>query len=328
MLIVKGDIAGISVSGPMTFSGDILYVDYDGTNVGINGNYGTGAASGNTINGGSTDTASNGVRIFRAYPKLAYIALSTADRTLSPGTTADKTLYKFSVTAAGGDVALYKFTFLVSSSTAPGATGIVGATTSLFSLYSHTSDNFGSPDTTFSSDGLLNSGQCFNGLDATAAGPIGGSSHPLEIYFEKTQSTCNTATTTYVIPSGVTRYFRLAGTVANVEAVTGQESFTVQLEGDSAFPVAHISGIGAQSSNMGKRGQPSPKRAGAEANLALNSGFTGQIGVDNIAQDDFIWSPISTTTAVAVEDLDYTNGYLLPGFPTTNMTVETLTSPN
>ncbi|KKT91790.1 MAG: hypothetical protein UW93_C0003G0070 [Parcubacteria group bacterium GW2011_GWC1_45_13] len=49
VLTIKGDIAAITTSGPMVQSGDLLIVDYDGANTGLNGNYGTGVASGSTV---------------------------------------------------------------------------------------------------------------------------------------------------------------------------------------------------------------------------------------------------------------------------------------
>lgn len=325
VLVVKGDISNICNSCDNTKSGDFLKVDYDGQNVGINGNYGVGVASGSNVSPSTNDTSSSGVRIFKAYPELAHIPLSSAEKSLVAGTTADKTLYKFSVKAVGGDVALFKLSFLVSSSTAPA--GQAGATTSLFSLYAFTDSGFSQADTTFSSDGLLNASQCAR-VKPSATSAVGeristdvnpNSSDPVEIFMDKSATACNTstATTTYVVPSGQTRYFRLAATVANVEGVTGQESFQVDLEGDSAYPVGQQSGLGVftttgtYSGDMGQSG----------VNAA-------DPGVDRVSNNDFVWSPISTTTQNTTADFDYTNGYLLPGLPTNNMTAETLTSPN
>ena len=297
VLIVKADLAAISASGPLIVSGDLAIVDYDGNNTGLNGNYGTGLSSGSTITPTGADTASNGVRVMKAYPIFANVLVGSNG--LVSGTTANKTLYKFKVTATGGDVALYKFTFAVSSSTRT-------ATTSLFSLYSYGEDtSFSNPDTTFSGTGLLNSGQCFNGRSSTAAGWVNGTNVPLEIFMEKTAASCNTATTTYTVPAGKTYNFALKATVANVEDVTGSESFSVQLEGDAAYPVpANATGQDV-SGNMF-----SVSRVDADTN------------------DDFIWSTISTTTQVTIDDLDYSNGYLLQGLPTTNMSAETFTSTN
>ena len=61
----------------------------------------------------------------------------------------------------------------------------------------------------------------------------------------------------------------------------------------------------------------------------IKAGFTtsvtiGSVGVDNDAQNDFIWTPISTTTSVTIGDLDYTNGYGVVGLPSNNTSAETI----
>lgn len=330
ILTIKGDLANISLSGPMTFSGDLLKVDYDGGNVGLNGNYGTGLASGNTINGGSSDTAITGTRLFAAYPKLARVSMTSTERTPTAGTTADFTLYKFKVTAVGGDIALAKFSFSVSSSTG----SVANSTTTLYSLYSYGTDSgFSAVDSSFSATGLLNASQCarssfsndtedMTGRNGEKIGtdPQGGGNIPIEIFIDASATSCNTAvsTTTYTIPSGQTYHFRLAATISGVEGVTGTETFQVGLLGDAAFPTRQQGGSGATDSDG---------YSGSMGGLGIMGDRPGR-GVDDDAEDDFIWSPISTTTAISVNDVDFTNGYLLPGLPTTNMTLETFTSPN
>ncbi len=296
VLVVKGDLASISSAGPLTASGDLLAVNYDGNNILTTtyngGNYGVGISSGTNVPGGNSDTASAGVRIMRVYPTVEAIALSTAEKTLSAGTTSDKPIYKFKVTAAGGSqgdsVGLYKFSFEIGSST-------LAATTSLFSLYAYTDSGFSNIDTTFSSTGLVNAGQCFNGLKSTAAGPANGSSYPIEIYPDKTA--CNTATTTYKVPTGTTRYFQLRATVDGVESgTTNIDSFTVRLAGDTAFPV--------------------------NANTLMEAAS----GVDGDTNDDFLWSPQSTSTSPTINDRDFTNGYQVQGLPDVGTTQESIQS--
>ena len=317
-LTVKGDIAAITNSGPLTTSGDLLIVNYDGGNTGLNGSYGTGASSGSPISPTGADTDSSGARVFKAYPVLTYIALS--DRTLSAGT-ATKVLYKWSVKAVGGDVAIYKFSFNISSSTAPA--GQAGATTSLLSVYAYTDSGFSSEDTTFSSDGLLNDNQVYcagvagNQMQnqtggasvirscGTAAGLANGGDS-VDIYMEKDDANNNNATTTYTVPNGATRYFQLKATVASVENVTGTESFTVAMNGDAAFA------------------RPSAA-SGGHSDTRTGNMFKATT-TDRDTNNDFVWTPISTTTSVSFDDIDFANGYLLPGLPTSNMPVETLTS--
>ena len=47
-----------------------------------------------------------------------------------------------------------------------------------------------------------------------------------------------------------------------------------------------------------------------------------QIDADT-SNDDFIWSPNSTTSVTAAAK-DFANGYGVPGLPTTNLTAEVL----
>lgn len=291
VLTVKGDIAAISVSGPLTASGDLLIADYDGANVGLNGNYGTGVASGSTVNGpagvnGSSAASSQGVRIMKAYPTVAYQTLPSL--ILQGGTTADQRLYRFAVTANNGDIALYKMTFRIGSSS-------LGATTSLYSLYSYTDAGFSVADTNFSSTGLINAGQCFSNLGSTAQGP-----QDVRIYPDKTG--CNQGTTTYQVSSGVTRYFELRATVSLVESGTSNtDSISVQLMGDAAYPTV---------TNV-------PAANVAMANAATIDNYDGTAGDVN---DDFIWSPISTTTNNTRFNQDYTNSYQVTGLPSTGAT--------
>jgi hypothetical protein len=288
VLVVKGDIAAIDgTNGPLTASGDLLKVDYDGNNNGLNGNYGTGVSSGSTRTPASADTASQGVRIMAAYPSLAHIALSTSEKVLVTG--ADKTLYKFSVAAVDGDVALYKFSFSVGSST-------VSATSSTYGLYAYTDSAFSQVDTTFVGDGILNGGNAHNGLGDTTGTPTQVST--VEIFPDKTGE--STATTTYIVPDGQTRYFQLRATLSSVETGSNSETISVSLLGDAAFATNVVTSAMAAANNIDS----------------------------DTANDDFIWSPISTTTQNTINDFDFTNGYQVPGLPATNMTAESLTSVN
>lgn len=325
ILTVKGDIAAITSSGPITQSGILLAVDYDGGNTGLNGTYGTGASSGTTISPSGADGASSGVRVMKAYPELAYIPLSTSEKVLSAGTKSNTTLYKFSVKAVGGDVALYKMTFQVSSSTQTGASG----TSSLVSLYAYSDSAFSSADTTFSSDGLLNDGQDFcadasigggqdygtnaTGLCGTAAGRIAGTAFPVAIYMDKEAGDPHAATTTYIITSGATKYFKLSATVTGVRS-SGQENLQIAMEGDAAYArPAYLGGM----------------EGGATVGDEIRQfNMFNATTTDRDANDDFVWSPISTSSTNSIDDLDFTNGYLLPGLPSTNMTIETLSTSN
>jgi len=276
VMIVRGNINTISNSGPLTASGDLLVVDYDGNNNGINGNYAVGASSGSNVTPSSASTASNGVRIMRGYPVVA-INGSPLSGQLQNGT--NRKLFRFSVTAVDHEVAIYKFPLNVSSST-------VSATTSAYGLYAYTDSGYSSADTTFSSTGLVNVGNSNNGLGNTTGASTQVSN--VNIFPMRTAY----ATTTYIIPAGVTRYFELQATVSGARTTTGSESITVKLNGDSAYP----SGISGATTNM----------FAASDIAALGATI-----------NNFIWSPVSTTTSNTVNDLDYTNGYQVQGLPST-----------
>ncbi len=113
-------------------------------------------------------------------------------------------------------------------------------------------------------------------------------------------------TTTIVIASGSTRWFKLAASIGTLSGSGTSETIQVQLEGDSAYPSpagwgANVSGNMFQASTTDRGGN-----------------------LTSVAASDFIWSPRSTSTAEAIADLDWTNGYGVPGLPSSNMTVETL----
>lgn len=310
-LTIKGAVAGISADGPRTASGDFFRVDYDGDNERTasytGGNYGIGVASGNNVNPSNDDTSSSGIRIYKAYPTFAKVAVP--NNSLLVGNQALKTLYRFSMTAQNGDVSLYKWTFEMGSSS-------VQATTSTYGLYVYTDSAFSAVDSNFATDGLINYGNCASGrnnVTSTSREPNADDSPVfVEIYADRGTVACN-ATTTYLLPSGATRYYSLTATVANVESATGVETISATLLGDAAYPI-DITGDNA-TANMFKSG----------GNTAT------QTGVDSTSNDDFIWSPNSTTThgyTTTAGNFDFINGYGLPGLPGVSMTTEYFTSPN
>ncbi|MEK7554511.1 MAG: hypothetical protein AAB518_00805 [Patescibacteria group bacterium] len=282
VMLVKGDIAGISVNGPLASSGDLLKVDYDGNG----GNYGVGAFSGGTIIPSSADTTVQGVRIMKSYPIFTKLSIPSNILVSGSGTT----LYRFTVQALGGDVRIHKLTFNISSSTQ-------SATTSKYSLYAYTDPSFSIPDTSISPTGLINVGQCYrnqNGQNVLNTVGLAGNSD-IEII---STTGCHSGATTFKIPTGQSRYFDFAADVANVETGVGTEFIAVRVRGDSAFPTAQ-------------------QAFGAMGSVAL---------IDMDMNDDSIWSPVSTSTIPALTDLDFTNGYQVPGLPPNDMAAEILTS--
>ncbi|MBI4114444.1 MAG: hypothetical protein HY445_01225 [Candidatus Niyogibacteria bacterium] len=313
-LEVKGDMSGIGVSGPSTESGHLMLVNWDGDADGLTGgNYAVGVGSATNITPSGNDTAlTAGVRIMKAYPSFTKIDLTTSERILKTGS--DRTFYKFKVTAVGGDVEFYKFTFQISSSTGSIAKG----TTSKYSLYAYTDSGFSTVDSAFSASGILNADQCYypgaQPANWGAGNPNTRGIHDvdIELFMDSSATTCgdtNTSTTTYKVPSGLTRYFRFAADVASVETVTGTESMEVDLRGDAAYQTVVCTtggcGVGMSTAELGRA-----------------------TVLDTNTNDDLIWSPRSTSTTNALTDVDFTNGYEVPGLPATRMAHEVMTSEN
>ncbi len=307
VLTVKGKIAGISVSDAMNRSGEFPKVNYDGGGS-LTSNYGIGVSSGQTVSPTSGATDSTGVRVVKAYPEFERLSLSDTTLKAQDGLP----LARFKVTAKQGDISLGKFTFSVSSSTAAGS----NATTSKFSLYVFTDSSFSSPDGDYSgtnnAGGLLNAGNCYSGGSSNSTnsrgglGNLGAGSTIVEVYPDK--SGCNQATNTLKIPASASRWFELRASVGTLAPSGTAENISAQLEGDSAFPVSHqgSSGVG----EMGQFGTPA-----------------AQLGLEDASNNDFLWSPRSTTTntgTALLNDNDWTNGYGVSGLPATNMTAQTL----
>lgn len=127
--------------------------------------------------------------------------------------------------------------------------------------------------------------------DSVASTNVTGfTSNSIEIFAAKTTY----ATSTYKVPSGTTRYLAFQADISNVESVSGSEYITVQLQGDAAVP-----------------------STACMQTAVLTDGDTN---------DDFIWSPNSTSSSILIGDVDFTNGYSLTGLPSTNMGAETIQS--
>jgi len=333
-LTVKGTISAINANaGPLSKSGDLLRVGWHGvtaSTVANGGNYGKGVAGGTSIGPTSpSDINPTGVRIMKPYPSLAKVDLSSSEKLLQSGS--DRILYKFSMKANGGDVGLYKFTFNNSSST-----GIAVATTTFtkYSLYAYTDSAFSAADTSFSATGLLNATQCYGSANGSNLGGVVGQGYAsstislsgvdVEIWPDKSATDCSAAggiaTTTYIIPSGLTRYFALKADIASVETI-GSVSQTVDvvMRGDAAYAQ------GFKTPSVGD----TQRASGSSAGIAVSGvNLHSAVVVDGDANNDFIWSPRSTTTTAGLTDIDWTNGYLVPGLPGTDMPAETLTSAN
>ena len=211
-MLVKGDIATInSVTGPIVASGDLLKVDYDGDNNGLNGNYGIGASSGINITPSSSDTSSAGVRIMKAYPTVAKINLSIMEKILQNGL--GKTLYKFSITAPlTGSIGLYQLTFKIQ-------TDGLGITN--FNVFAFSDSDFSLPVSGIGSDGRM----LKQGLNQSL---------PTD-EFHIQPRTAEGLLTTLQIPAGTTVYF-----IVKTDISSALGSASIYLNGDALLPSSTV----------------------------------------------------------------------------------------
>ena len=117
----------------------------------------------------------------------------------------------------------------------------------------------------------------------------------IDIYTYAAAATWGTATTTRTVSAGTSRTFALRGTIAG--AGSGA-SVTTYLMGDAAAPTS------------------------------MSAGMVTFDNAELDASDDFIWSDVSSashdTTPVGSSITDWTNGYLVSGLPSSNLTAQTL----
>ncbi|MDD4761428.1 MAG: peptidoglycan-binding domain-containing protein [Candidatus Pacebacteria bacterium] len=291
VLTLKADIAQMGTDQPAR-PGHTVKVDFDTDDkTGSNSNTkGVGSSSGTTVYASGADTASNGVKIYKAVPTLAKVDLSSSERTLVAGT---RTLYKFSVSAPStGGVGLYKFTFDTASQ---GGDSAISYRTTSFKVYGYSDSSFS--QTAFNTSGLLNN----DGLAVSGAASTG----EFEVRFNPVAETGSTAEAIQV-PAGQTRYFKLVGDVTGKTATT---TLSVNLLGDT---YAINSAMTAGDDNF----------TGASAG-AYAFATTATI-IHSSEYNNFIWSDNATTTS-GVSTYDWSNGYSVSGLPSAGMDSETLT---
>ena len=276
IITVKGDLAAIG-TGQAGDSGVLIEVDFDFDD--STGTRAIGQSSGTTVNHSSTaDTDMDGVRMFRAYPTVAQLALPSSVLTFGNA----KDLTRFSVTASNNGLGISMNEITISVGTTTGSDVSGTTTVENFDVYAYTDSAFSSPVSGVT-DGLV--------LDGTNGVGVSGASGTGEIELE--------FTTVLNIAAGQTVYFKILG---DITQTTGTGNFVGRVEtkllGDAAFPTA-------------------------EATLMTAESDTDADG----SNDDFVWSPNSTTTMVNATrgSTDWTNGFGIPGLPSAGLSGSTLT---
>ena len=287
VVTVKVDTAlqGVSQSGT---PGNFLAIDYDATMRAST--KGVGLSSGSTTDPNSaSDSASNGIRVFRSIPTLALVDLPNNGRL----TGARPDLMRFKITASPtGDIGIYRFTFRLSTSS--------GITINNLNVYAFEDSSFSTPISGVHTDGSL----ALNSLSTTGLTDANTKSQDYEIG----AATAANASTTVVVPAGLTRYFVLRGDTSSLGSTYSVSS---QLQGDADF------------NNI-------PIDTSVIINNATTTYLASTTGTDLYGNDDFIWRPFSTSTTQAAGASnaanDYADGYGVPGLPTTNTTAQTGTN--
>ncbi|MCK5059978.1 MAG: hypothetical protein KAR00_02430 [Candidatus Pacebacteria bacterium] len=217
LLTIKADLNPVGVSQPGT-PGALIKVNYDGCALAATCHTKALSSTSGFIGSSSTsDTAVNGIRVFKSYPTFAKINVPST--TLIDGATND--LYRFSVKAADtGSIGIYKFTVNIATSASPAA---ASTTVTNLKLKAYTDSGYSTPVNGFNPAGQLND---------TTAGLLDGGNTDITM-------TASTQGQDYLqIPAGATYYFRLTGTITFANSPTSATVAT-NVQGDAAYPLLY-----------------------------------------------------------------------------------------
>ena len=301
ILTAKADFAaqGSSLAGT---PGVFILVDWD--NASDQATQAKGVSSGQTITrtSGST-TASSGVRVMKSVPTVELVALASTKLTAGR-----VELFRFKITASSaGEVGIAKLTFRIATSSATQQKDMVDN----LNVYVYNDSGFSSTVSGIQADGgFLATSVDLTGVDNNAGSGTSWASASTDIEFWP--ATSAGASTTVAIPAGATRYFAV-----KADAVTAGTQFNVstQLQGDARF----VSETGVSPYFVGN------VNTGATSTYLATTTYL-KLQPDN----DFIWTPNSTTTVQTaasnhLTNNDYLNGYGVPGLPNVNTSAQVLT---
>jgi len=244
------------------------------------GTYGTGVGSGVRVNSsGSTSIGSTGIRLFKSYPTFATESLTTS------GLSAASPLLRFKVTAdSKGPVNIAKFIVSLATSS---------VTISGVNMFAFTSSDYSSTPLS----GLSSGGQLMQNNVNTAT-YVSTNPTTIAVYPQTNAG----ATTTIQVAAGSTMYFEVRASTVTTSGTS--YNVVTTLKGDTAYPfVNNTYFMTTLTGTTTTTGQGGPTAGDAAGNSALNS---------------FLWSPNSTTTPT-VADVDWTNGYSIPGLPSSGI---------
>ena len=273
-----------------------------------------GVGSSTTLNGPTTGVSGNTIAVRRAYPVVERLALTST--TLAGGSTSQKQVANFKVTAVGGQVRLKKLTFDVSLTDTTTSTAMALSNFKLYrngSLMGSTEYSIFDGTGTAAADALSPGGSATLSTVTLAGGASNGnaanSTSTRVVVLMGTQitdelGTAGTGGSEEVIASGSSNTYEIKADVANAHsgASTDTDSITVQLLGDNA-QTAHLTGDLISPS-------------GSVTSVMYRYGV---VSLDASTNYNFIWSDYSAsanehkaTYFPAGTGKDWTHGYQVP----------------
>lgn len=221
VMTIKGDLARIGTDLIGT-QGALLKVNYVGASNFKTSTTGTGDQSGGTVTSTTaTDTAMDGIRVFRAYPEFAQILSTDSLKN-------NAILYKFSITAkdsgSSNGIGIYKFTLNLSTSSDNAVSG--STTVTNLKMFAYTDSGFSTVVSSAADGTAYTSGQIVD----TIAQPLG-----------TTTGVDNELVLNYPlqIPFGQTYYFTVVGNATVVSGTGTSANNWVDAEivgSDTAYP--------------------------------------------------------------------------------------------
>lgn len=203
------------------------------------------------------------------------------DTLTASGLSATTPLLRFKVTAdSKGPVSIAKFLLNLSTSS---------VTVSGVNIFAFTDSAYSQPLSGVNSGGQF--------MQTSVSTGVYTSSPTIAIY----PQTVAGATTTIQVSAGSTMYFEVRASTVTTSGTSYNVVTTVK--GDTAYPLVNNTFFMTTFSTTSTNGLGGPTTADGAGNSALNS---------------FLWSPNSTTTP-SVNDVDWTNGYAIPGLPSNGL---------
>ena len=321
--ITRGDSVTLSIRGDLATHnaiegtpGTLLAVGYNGDENGLDGNYGTGAASGITIDGTSGDVTSNGVRIFRTMPQVEDVTPENV--MLMAGTD----LYKVKITASNGrDVGIYSLAFNVSfvgtSLTVDdyvlwGPNGPVNSTPVVTGGASGDTDIVRIEFDADSLDRLITAGssKTYRLKANTVTGLLGNEVETLTIALRADTAYPTVVLTGSIDPTASTAVVGV-GTLFTTELAVG-DRITVSGETRAVTAIADDTNLTVDTAFTDNLDDTSPERTNLMDTVV-------RVEDGGSTKDNFIWTPFSTESPHTGADIDdnddWTNGYGVPGYP-------------